>query len=489
LAVEGIRSYYNENKTPYSVITEEQCERFINGALLILEKTGFIVKSEEIRNLFKKNGCKTEGEYVWVPADMVKNSIKSAPKELILYDRFGNEAIQVSGSSCHFGTGPTNPNYNDFETGERRKALKSDVAKSALVADALPNIDFLMGMAGITDCDSYIADVWEMHELLQNTIKPMVAWGVNAAGLKDQFEMCAAVVGGWDKLVEKPCLAVYTGNPISPLQFTEDTLEKTRYCADVGIPVLYPSDGQLGSVKPVTLAGTIVCGLAENFAALVLTQLINKGVSYIGGVCVSTVDMSTGGLAIGSPEHCLGDSIVADIFHYLNLPQWSTGGVSDSHIVDEQSAIESSMQILCAVLSGANLVHDVGLLGCVMSASLDQIVMGDEIISYARRIARGVRVDNETLALDVINEIGPGGEFLSHEHTFRHFKQELWHPTLIDRRNYQFWAEEKKDMRTRIHEKTRHILENHKVPALPDDVVAKLDVILESAQQRIKNKG
>ncbi|EHL09091.1 trimethylamine methyltransferase [Desulfitobacterium hafniense DP7] len=486
MSIEGIQSYYKENKTQYTVITEEECEKIIASALRILEKTGILVKTEEIRNLFQEHGCQVEGELVRIPADLVKSSIQSTPQEVVLYDRFGHEAIRVGGPSCHFGNGPTNPYFNDFETGERRKVLKSDVAQSARVSDALPNIDFVMSLAGITDWDPRIADVCEMHEMLQNTTKPLVAWGIDAAGLKDQFEMCAAVVGGWDKLVEKPLLAVYTGNPISPLLFAEDSLEKTRYCAEVGVPVLYPADGQLGSIKPVTLAGTVACGLAENFAALVLTQLINKGVPYIGGVCVSTVSMTTGGLAIGSPEHCLGDSIVADLFHYLNLPKWSTGGATDSKIVDEQSAIESSMTILTAVLSGAHLVHDVGFLDCAMSADLNQIVLGDEIISYARRIGRGVQVDEETLALDVIDEIGPGGEYLSHPHTFKHFKQELWRPTLLDRNNYQTWAEEKKDMRTRIREKTRHILETHKVPPLPADVTAKLDKILESAQQRLK---
>lgn len=485
MAIEGIKSYYEENKTRYYVATEEQCEKIIMGALTILEKTGMVFKHPRAVEILKNGGCKADGERVWFPPEVVKKAISTAPKEVVLYDRFGNEAIRAGGTANYYGMGPTNPCFNDFETGERRPVLKSDVARSAKVGDALPNIDFIMSLAGITDCNPKIADVCEMHEMLQNTTKPIVGWGVDVHGVKDELEMCAAVAGGWDKLLEKPFIAMYAGDPVTPLTIPVDAFEKLEYCAQKGIAIIWPSGAQLGSTAPVTIAGAITLGLAENLAALVLSQLINEDTPFVGGVVILTVDMITTMSAYGSPEHCLGESIIADIYHYLNLPLWGTGGVTDSKVVDEQAAIETSMQVLSTALSGCNLVHDVGFMDSAISGSLEQIVLSDEIIGYARRIVRGVEINDNTLALDVIDEVGPAGEFLTHVHTFKNFKNELWMPTLIDRSPYQKWEVEKKDMNARIREKTVKILEEHQVPALPAHVVKELDDILAFAKKRI----
>lgn len=484
MAIEGIKSHYEQNKTRYHVATEDDCEKIILGALKILEKTGMVFKHPRALEVLKKSGCDVKGDRAWFPPDVVKKAIRTAPEEVVLYDRFGSEAIRAGGTRNYYGLGPTNPFFNDLVTGERRPVLKSDVADTAIVGDALPNIDFIMSLAGITDCNPRIADVCEMHEMLQNTTKPIIGWGVDVHGVKDELEMCAAVAGGWDKLIEKPFVAIYAGDPITPLILPEDAYEKLEFCAQKGIAVIWPSGAQLGSVAPVTIAGAIALGLAENLASLVLTQSINEGTPFVGGVVVLTVDMSTTMSAYGSPEHCLGESIISDVYHYLNLPLWGTAGVTDSKVVDEQAAIETSMAVLVTALSGTNLVHDVGFMDSAISGSLEQIVLSDEVIGYAKRISRGFEVDENTLALNVIDEVGPGGEFLTHQHTFDNFKSELWVPTLIDRNPYQVWNVDKKDMGARIKDKTKMILKEHRVAALPQSAKDKIDSILESAKIR-----
>lgn len=486
MAIEGLKSYYDSNGGLFHAISERECETLIHAAFTIMENTGLEVQHERAVSLLMKAGCQKEGNTVKFPRELVIKCINTAAPELVLYDRFGNVALRAGGANTYYGLGPTNPFFNDFETGERRNALRKDVTDSARVADACPNIDFVMGLAQISDCAVSISDVVEMYEMLTNTTKPVIGWGVGVEGLKEQVEMCTAVAGSREKLLEKPFAALFPGCPVTPLVIPHWIYEKLEYCALSGLPVIWMSGAQLGSVAPVTMAGAIASGLAEMLAGLVLAQLLREGCAMACGMVVLTVDMATTHSAYGSPEHCLGESIVADLFHYLNLPSMQTGGVTDSKLPDEQSAIETSMQVIMNALSGGHLVHDVGFLDGAMSGALEQIVMTDEIVGFARRIVKGMTINEETLALDVIDEVGPGGEFLTHEHTFEHFREEFWFPTLIDRQLYNNWSKESLDMRTRVYNKTARILKEHQVPELPPKVMEELNKILEGAQARAK---
>ncbi|MDO4542420.1 MAG: trimethylamine methyltransferase family protein [Bacillota bacterium] len=485
MAIKDITSYYHVNAGKYHVLTEEQCEKIIETALNIMEKTGIMIKNNNVEEFFINAGCTVEGELVKFPKSLVKDCIASAASELVLYDRFGNEVIRAGGTNNYYGNGPTNPMYNDFETGQRREALRQDVANNVKVSDACPNIDFIMGLAGISDCDPEIADVVEASEMLKNTTKPIIAWGNSVEGFKEQVAMGAAVAGGLDKLVEKPFMAIFPGCPVTPLCIDGENFDKMKYAAEIGLPIIWPTGPQLGSTSPVTIAAGISVGLAEVLTGLVFSQLVKRGSAIACGIVIVSVDMATTQSAYGSPEHCLGEGAVADIFHYFNLPMFQTGGVTEAKQADEQAAIEASMQILTNALSGGHLVHDVGFLDGAMSASLEQIVLCDEIIGYARRVARGFDVDDDSLAFDLIHQVGPGGEFLTDEHTFMNFRKELWQPTLIDRSRYQSWIQNPTDMRTRVHEKAKRILAEHQVPPLSDEALQAIDEILTKAQKRV----
>ncbi|MGN0962965.1 MAG: trimethylamine methyltransferase family protein [Clostridia bacterium] len=486
MSIQGITSAWQKNQTKYHAVTEQECEQLIEGSFRVMEEVGLQVLNEKARNRLADAGCTVEGDIVKIPASLVKEAIASAPAEMVLYDREGNEVIRAGGTNVYFGNGPTNPSYNDFETGERRPALRADAARNALVTDACPNVDFVMGLAQISDCDQRIADVVELRELLANTVKPIVAWGNSPENFKAEVEMAAAVAGGMEKLQEKPFIAIFPGCPITPLVINEELCDKLEYGIEAGLPIIWPTGPQLGSTAPVSVAGSITLGLAEVFCGLVLSQLMKKGSAFVGGVVVVNVDMATSQTGYGSPEHCLGESIIADIFHYLDLPMFQTAGVTDSKLVDEQSAIEVSMAVLSNVLSGGHMVHDVGFMDAAMSASLEQVVMCDEIIGYARRIGRGIDINDETLAFDAIKEVGPGGNFLTHEHTFMNLRKELWFPTLLDHRSYQSWLTDPSDMRTRVKRKTADILKNHEPKALSDEVLAKLDAILKAREEALK---
>ena len=486
MAIAGITSAWQKNQTKYHAVTEQECEKLIESSFHIMAEIGLQVLNPKARDILAAAGCDVAGDIVRIPASLVKDAIASAPAECVLYDRNGNEAIRAGGVNTYFGNGPTNPSYNDFETGTRRPALRCDVAKNALVTDACPNLDFVMGLAQISDCDQRIADLVEFRELLANTTKPIVAWGRDVENFRAEVAMAAAVAGGPEKLSAKPFVAIFPGCPITPLVINEELCDKLAYGIEAGLPVIWPTGPQPGSTAPVTTAGSIALGLAEVFCGLVLSQQIKRGSVFMGGLVVVSVDMATSQSSYGSPEHCLGESIVADIFHYLDLPMFQTAGVTDSKLVDEQSAIEVSMAVLSNILSGGHMVHDVGFMDSAMSASLEKIVMCDEIIGYARRIGRGIEINAETLAFEAIKEVGPGGQFLTHPHTFMNLRQELWFPTLLDHRSYQSWLQDPTDMRTRVHRKTAEILANHQPQPLADAVITELDAILQRREDALQ---
>ena len=478
-----LKSNYKANRSiQFQVLSDDQCEEIVLSAFEVLERTGVEIHSKKALKLLKDSGCWVEGKKVKIPSYLIKKALNVAPSRVVLCDRQGNRKIFLEGNNSYFGPGLTNPNIIDHETGERRKVTKQDIANTAKVCDKLSNIDFVMSLAGLDK----LADVNEVHAMLQNTTKPIVSWGVDAAGCKDTVDMCSEVAGSLEKLQQNPFIAFYSGDPVSPLNHPKDSLEKLLFLTGKGIPVIYPAGMLLGGTAPVTIAGAIVQGLADNFVALLLSQLNREGAPFILGIGMALMDMKTSITSYGAPEHSLGYAAGVNIGHYLNLPTFGTAGVTDSKIFDQQAAIEATMSCYTSALSGANLIHDIGFLESGMSTSLEHLIMGNEIIGMVRRIISGVEVNKETLAVEVINKVGPGGHFLGSEHTSNHFKKETWFPSVMDRQNYSNWKNQgEKTMKQILNEKAKKILDEHKPQPLSSAQKKKIDKILKRAEERV----
>ena len=479
-----LKTNYKANRSlQFEVLSNDQCEEIFFSALEVLEKTGVEIHSEEALSLLEENGCWVEGERVKVPSYLIKKALNVAPSRVVLSDRKGSRKLFLEGNNSYFGPGLTNPNFIDLETGERRKVTKQDIANTARVCDKLENIDFVMSLAGLDE----LADVREVHTMLQNTTKPIVSWGEDAAGCKDTVDMCSAVAGSLEELQQNPFIAYYAGDPVSPFNHPQDSLEKLLFLTDKGIPVIYPSGMLLGGTAPVTIAGAIVQGLADNLVALLLSQLKKEGAPFILGIGMALMDMKTNITSYGAPEHSLGYAAGVDLGHYLNLPTFGTAGVTDSKVVDQQAAIEAAISCYSSALSGANLIHDIGFLESGMTGSLEHLIMGNEIIGMVRRIISGVQVNKETLAVDVLDEVGPGGHFLGSEHTSNNFRKEIWFPSVMDRQNFSNWKKQgEKTMTERLNEKAKKILAEHNPEPLTTEMKNKIDKILARAEERIE---
>ncbi len=467
------------------VVKKGNIEETLVAAYRVMAEIGMDVHNERALVLLKEAGCAVDGIRVKIPQEIVRDAIAAAPSIIQVYNRNGEAAMALGGRNCYFGPGPTCPNFFDPRTGERRPAVKQDAADTAKVVDALFNIDFAMSLCVISDETKTLADVHEIHAMLQNTTKPLVSWAFNKENLQDMIDMCAAVKGGLAALQEKPFLIVYS-EPTTPLVHTKEALDKLILLAENKIPCIYTPGMIMGGTAPATIPGALSIGIADTLTGLVISQLVQKGAPVICGAAGGPMDMKTMQHSYGAPEWMLLHGASAEIFHSLQLPVFHAAGVTDSKTIDAQAAIEGTMQILCALGTGGNLIHDVGFADLGMTGSLAQLTICDEVIAMAKRLYQGITFDEEAFAFDVIKKVGPGGNFLMEEHTANHFR-ETWNPDLIDRYAYATWeAKGSKDMTERASEKVCAILDSHQSAPLTKDVKNALDVILAGAEARIK---
>lgn len=457
------------------------------ATLEILERTGTIVNSSRALQILGDAGAYIDQKtkIVKFPSHLVEEALRNAPKRIVLCGRDAKNDIRLEDGRVHFGLGSTTPNVIDPDTWERKPGRKEYIEKGARLADALPNIKFVEQLCMAMDCISKGQDVHEFAAVISNTLKPIVAIAYTPSGVRDFIRIASMVSGGIDNLRKRPLMLVYS-EPVAPLQNDEKYTDILIEVAKEGLPVLYGAIAQAGATGPVTLAGTVAQSNAEVLVGLVISQLVRKGTPFVHGVISSIMDQKTSVMAYGAPEFALINVMCAQLTQYYGLPYFGTGGTTDSKVVDGQAALEAMMTALPAVLCGTNLIHDVGYLESGMTASYEMIVVGNEIAEICFRIARGVTVDDDTLATDIVANVGPGGQFLAQKHTIKHLQLgEHWMPTLSDRNRYENWSKTgSKDFTTRVRGTVQKLLREHQPEPLPSDVIAGMNEVLAEAAQR-----
>jgi trimethylamine--corrinoid protein Co-methyltransferase len=483
-----MRVNYRENRTPrFQILSEDQIEEIVGGSFEVLERVGVRIHNEEAVRLLREGGAHVTGNnLVRIPSFLVKKSLQTAPGRIVLAGRDGTRDVVLEKDRIYFGTGSDCPFFLDPYTGNRRKTVFHDVVNAAKVTDALPNIDFFMSLGLISDVPAKTYDRHQFLAMTLGTAKPLVITAVNGRGLADQFEMASLILGGKEKFRQNPTFAIYA-EPISPLVHSKEAVEKLIFAAEERIPVIYVPAPSGGGTAPVTMAGVLAEGLADTLTGLVIAQLKKEGTPFVMGGVFTIMDMRTTIFSYGAPELLMMSAALSEIGKAIGLPVFSTAGCSDAKELDQQAGLEAGMSVLMAALSGASLIHDVGYLESGLLGSLDMLVLSDEAISMAKRIMQGIPVNKESLAIDVISKVGPGGHFLQERHTMTHFKKDIWIPTLLDRRNLGDWEEAgRKSMGDRARNKVRGILEAHVPLPIEEKVVKELKAMIAEADEKYK---
>ncbi|MGD8398487.1 MAG: trimethylamine methyltransferase family protein, partial [Anaerolineae bacterium] len=412
------------------------------------------------------------------PPGMVEWALDHAPSRVGLCRRGSDEVVAaLEGRTVNFGPGSDCPNYLDPRTGEHRPFATADVIDCIHVVDALPQFDFCMSMGIPSDLGEANAYRQQFALMLQHTTKPIVFVCDDRADCEAIAAMAAAAAGGVDELRLNPTLLLYS-EPSTPLQHSETATGKLLYMADQSLPIVHSPAPMMGGTAPVTLAGGLALGNAEILSSLVLHQLRRPGAPFVYGSGLHHMDMKTTISVYGAPEFQLARVAVAEMGRFYGLPTWGYAGHSDSCAMDEQAAADAAFSVLVALLAGNNLVHDVGYLEAGLTTSPEMIVFSGEIIDMMRRFMVGISLDAEALALEVVDAVGPGGDFLTERHTLKHFR-ELWQPALFDRRRYEEWAAAGcPHLRARLRERTVALIEGHEPEPVPNGVLAEIEHIL-----------
>jgi len=471
-----------------NMFTEDELEQLHLSTLEVLERTGVKVYEEEALELLRSAGATVKDNLVKIPAWMVQDALTTAPAKVSLYSREGNMAMALEKGNIYYGTGSDTPYTVDLETGERRESLKQDVKNSALVADALENVDFIMSLALASDAPTETSDLHHFEAMVTHTSKPICFTAHHRHGLQDIIDMSRVVAGGEEALQERPFIILYA-EPTSPLLHTREAVEKLLTCAENRIPVIYAPAVMSGATGPVTLAGSLVVANAEILSGLVMHQLKSRGAPFVSGGGTPPMNMNTSICSYGDPGRDLGCTSLVKLSQYYNLPVFTTAGCSDAQTFDQQAGMEAGFNLLISGLAGGNLIHDLGYIGVGMTSSLEHLVLCNEAVGAVKYLIRGVDINPETLALDLIEKVGPGGNFLTQKHTLQNFREQMFFTESLNRENYDNWkASGAKNFDVRANERVRQILNEHQAKPLSHEAVQGLQNILEKRDAALTSK-
>jgi trimethylamine--corrinoid protein Co-methyltransferase len=488
------KTNYLVNATPtLEVLTQDEIEAIYFSALRVLYETGVRVYDKEGVKVAYSGGAIVEdttddSSLVKMPPWMVDRARATLPKKVVVVGPDRQHRMELYKNQIYYGAGSDTPFTLDPFTGKRRRATYQDVKNFARLAQALPNIDFHMSLGIVQDTAVGTYDRWQYLAMLEGTNKPINITAVDLEGVRDQLEMAYVRVGGEEEWKKGPIFSLYI-EPVSPLSHSEEVVQKLLFAADHAIPFVYTPCPLAGATSPTTLAGTAVQALTESLFGIVLSQLRKPGAPLIIGGLMSNMDMLTTVYCYGSPEMALLSAAYTQITKWLEVPEYETAGCSDVKMFDEQAAMEATINIATAGLIGGNMIHDVGYIEQGLTSSPDMMVASDEIIDMVKRILRGIPVTDETQALDVMEDVGPGGHYLEHDHTYHRFKNEIWRPKLLDRLNWENWEMAgSKTHRERVHERVIEILETETEPLLDEAMYKELHHICELADARHKDE-
>jgi trimethylamine---corrinoid protein Co-methyltransferase len=461
-------------KPQLRVINDAQIKQLHMASLEVLERVGIKLTHPKALELLTGAGARVDGDQVRIPSWMVEDAIQKAPKRIVLGKRTGERTVTLERDKSYFGPSLDCIDYMDPATHKRSRFESRHVEVTAALCDALPSFDWCMTIGMANDVPPDTADRIVARNTMQFCEKPLVFCCKDTNSVSDIYDMALLMCGGKDKFDQAPTIVHYS-EPISPLVYYDPAVDKILFCAEKGIPLInFPAPQSCGSA-PATFAGTIAQASAESLSGLVMHQLTNPGAPFIYGAFTTIMDMRTSMFSYGAPELSLMTGALAQMAQHYGLPFFGTAGATDAKFCDAQAGAEAAFQCLSSAAIGSGLVHDCSSWmdhGNLVSPEF--MVLVNDITDSVKHYMNGIPVTKETLALDVIEKVGPGGHYLQEQHTMNHFK-EIKYSNLFERMVYDNWKKQgSKKLEQRLQELTLKKME-HRPEALTPEIIKELD--------------
>jgi trimethylamine--corrinoid protein Co-methyltransferase len=461
----------------YRPLKDEDVKRVHEASLTVLERTGIQVVESEAREIFREAGAKIdeENDRVYIPRSMVEDALAKARNEVILYGRDPKHNLTLGGKRVHMGTGGAAVKVLDLENQGVRESTLADVAQIGRLVDALDNIHFYLRACVARDIPTENLDLNTYYAAITNTTKHVTGNCFTVASARDVIEMAAMIVGSVEALRAEPFISFITSWTVSPLRYAPETVEVLTEIVRQEMPVFLSSAPQAGATSPAALAGSLVQINAEELSGITYCQLVKPGTPVILGYVPSVADLRTGNFVGGAVEFGMMNAAVAQMGQFYNLPVYNSSGLSDSKLPDIQAGYEKGITGLAAALAGANFIHhSAGFLESMLTVAYEQYVIDDDINGSIMRAVRGIEVNDETLSVDLIDEVCRGeGHFLGTQQSLTLMNSEYYYPHTSDRQSRDNWAADGGlDMRERARLKAKEILRSHRPTPIPTEIDA-----------------
>lgn len=461
-------------------LTKEQINIIHNAAMRILRETGVAFKLPEAIEIFKKHGFRTDGSTVFFEESQVLKALGTVPSEFTIMARNPDKSVRLGGDHYAFGPAWAAPFVIDAD-GTRRNASLTDQENMCRLVQTSDHVDFAAGsMAVPAEFTPREAATRMLHAAITMTDMPLIS---NPCARENGIEIAEMVEIVWGKKVTELAhpVSIVSVNPLSPLSYSDDTLEGLIEFARNGQALLISSMVLAGISGPISIAGTAALEIAESLAGITLAQLINPGVPCVCGGTSCASDMRTGGVSLGGPESLQLTAIAVQMAEHYGLPCRYGGNLTDAYSVNAQAGIESALLMAAPIISGAHFIHQsCGILGAYAAVSLEKFVIDEEVCGMIKRAVAPLEITDASINTDLIKRVGPCGSYLIQPETAAKCRTAFFPANLTCRGTYDDWvAKNRGDMVARAAEYVKKRIESYNKPEIDPDVERDLNAYVE----------
>ncbi len=465
-------------------LSDQEVKLLHEQSLQVLEEIGMRLPHEEALDLMSQNGAEiVDGNVVRIPTRLVAAAIESVPKrrDVTLFGRDPKHDVTFAKHDPGLACMTMAVNVIDPHSRRKRPATNDDLAALTRIADQLENIRVNGGLVTPQEVPGDFNDWYTWATTIKNTTKHITGGMLGARCVQDAAKMGAIALGDEKLFQERPFISGWVLT-LPPFAIDTESLEALMEMSRGKIPVMLSSGPILGTSSPVTIAGTIAQAHAEILACMVVSQLVNPGAPIIYTSFARGMDMKSGNVSMACPEFGILKVAMAQMGKSLDLPIRMPSMLRDSKMLDAQAGFETGMVgtvtgLMADLMDGMQLDMD-------LVVDFPDLVFCDDCTAAIRRMAAKLVVDEDTLALETMKAVGPGGTFLSQDHTFQHFRRELWMPNLLERRNWELWENDgAMDIFKIAEKKTLEMLSVDPEPLLPVEVQDQIDEVVRKAQE------
>jgi len=476
------------SKLTFKVLSRRDIVKIHEAALEVMEETGVRFPSSRALDILEEAGCSVDRETMVakLPSDLVINTLRQAPTRFLLAGRDPKDDLWIDDRTSYLSTDGCAVDVYDIVSGELRRSNKQDITNACRVADYLPEISYIWGPpVSAQDIPAHIRPLHEIEASMDGTtmhIQPETVISREMAHFA--LEMAAVAAGGREELRKRPLFS-YMQCATDPLGQDGGSLDASMVAAEWGIPTGFMPMPMSCATAPATLAGNLVVATVDAVSPLVLMQLVNPGTPVYFAAAPTAIDIKTGGYTGGGPEDFLLAAAFSEICHFYQIPLAVGGFATGAKLPDWQAAVDNSFAGLMPVLTNTSIINGAGTLNGSKIFSLQALIMDAEIFSIIAKTSQGIEVNDETLAVELIKKVGPGGNFLSDKHT-RKYMRDIWQPVVYDRKPYGQWEESgRKGAYEEATELARWIIDNHEVEPLEEGIKKEFAAIIRRADQEL----